>query len=191
MFYAGNNSVDIARMLLTVNADAARTPNFHGNLPLHYICASSLSDANLDIVRMLLSRYKDGVLYHNKEGETPLSRALKSVSKQPYTLTPTSNSQNTLLNFAHHTQSTVSMKIIRDLLNNANVYELEAPQQLLRSELNWNARKSLIMCTVEMMKNKAVPLKNDEKSDNMDSHKGFFLTLMEYNDVWRKIICFL
>jgi len=188
MFYAGNSSVDIARMLLSVNADAARTPNFHGNLPLHYICASSLSDANLDIVRMLLSRYKDGVLYHNKEGDTPLSRALKSVTKQPYMLPLTSNSQNALLNYVHQAQSSGAMKIIRDLLNSANMYDLEPMQQFLRSELNWNARKSLIMCTVKVMRDKQMQKGNGDESDGQ---KGFFLTLMDYNDVWRKIICFL
>lgn len=191
LFYANNTSVDIVRMLLSLNPEAARTSNFHGSIPLHYICANpSMTVAHWDIIRMLLSRYREGAVHPNKEGETPLSRALTAWSDS-FIFTELlhhgggdEGDENEDGGGQEASSAKYQRNIIRDLLNSAGESaSLTSAQRALRGDLNWQGRRLVVLCSARMEMNGC------EKQ----SHEGWerIYSLVFYKDVWRRIIGYL
>lgn len=186
-------------MLLAANPEAARIANFHGNLPLHYVCASSsvLTGANWDVIRMLLSRNREAVLTLNKEAQTPLSRALGMLQSD---LPPFAATFSQFLDFASTENGEGYMGIIRDLLNSVQSSTLDAFACHLRRELNWTARCLLILCTARVNNTT-----NNNTSNNEPPHTNTqpenpaivprpmekIYSLVNYCDVWRRIVLYL
>jgi hypothetical protein len=186
-------------MLLAANPEAARIANFHGNLPLHYVCASSsvLTGANWDVIRMLLSRNRDAVLTLNKEAQTPLSRALGMMLQS--NLPPFSATFTQFLEFASTENGAGYRGIIRDLLNSVQSSTLDAFASHLRRELNWTARCLLMLCTARVNNITTTTTTTNEPphtDTQMDSamvprpmEKIF--SLVDHCDVWRRIVLYL
>ena len=191
--YSGSPSPDIFRMLLAVNPEAARIPNFHGNLPLHYVCASAsvLTGANWDVIRMLLTRNREGVLTLNKEAQTPLSRALAML---PSHLPPLSASFSQFLEFACTDNGAGYMGIIRDLLNSVHSSALDSFARHLRKELNWTARCLLMLCTARINYYNNNTNNDPPRTDTqaiMPRPMEKIYCLVHYCDVWRRIVLYL
>eukprot|EP01036_Dinobryon_divergens_P024312 gene24312-32749_t len=190
--YNGSPSPDIFRMLLAANPDAARIANFHGNLPLHYVCASSsvLTGANWDVIRMLLSRNREAVLALNKEAQTPLSRALGMLQSD---LPPFSATFTQFLEFASTENGAGYMGIIRDLLNSVQSSTLDAFASHLRRELNWTARCVLMLCTarVNTTTTTTKPPHTDTHSAMVPRPMEKIFSLVNHCDVWRRIVLYL
>lgn len=190
--YSGSPSPDIFRMLLAVNPDAARIANFHGNLPLHYVCASTsvLTGANWDVIRMLLARNREGVLSLNKEAQTPLSRALAML---PSDLPPFSASFSQFLEFACTENGAGYVGIIRDLLNSVSSGALDAFARHLRRELNWTARCLLMLCTARInnYNNTTTDQPHTDTQAIAPRPMEKIYSLVLYCDVWRRIVLYL
>lgn len=113
-------SVESIKLLLQANPNAATIANSFGNLPLHFICASD--KPQIEAIRILISRNPRALTHLNTMGETPISRALKKSSGND------------------------EMKErIRLLLRLSDKAHLNDQQKQLLRDLNWAARKAVIL----------------------------------------------
>lgn len=140
--HTGSGSPDAIQVLLSVNRNAAKTPNSFGNLPLHYLCAAK--KPNLESLRLLLAAYPPAITYLNKSGETPIGRALAiAVIAQD-----DSGEFSSLLDqdggFVNINER------VRFLLTVASHYcALNRSQWNQLRDLNWDGRKTILMSLVQ------------------------------------------
>jgi len=149
----GNATPDAIRLLITANHSAVYTPNGFGNIPLHFICASS--KPQVEATRILMNNYPTGITHLNKMNETPIARALKK------------------------NNSDEMKERVRLLLRLADRNSLNEEQIELLRELNWGARKAVILLCAHFCK------LNDPRD------RGLLHYYLACNGVFRHIINFL
>ena len=126
----GNASTEAIRALLNANPEAALLPNVYGNIPLHFLCSSA--SASLDTIRLLMYCHPTTIAYTNKAGETPIARALNLSSKKSVV--------------AEHEELREKIRLLLRLADKACLNDDQV--QLLR-DLNWAARKVVILVCVQ------------------------------------------
>jgi ankyrin repeat protein len=115
----GSATPDSIKVLIQANPVAVTSSNGFGNLPLHFICASD--KAQVEATRILMNHYPAGITHLNKMNETPIARALKKNG------------------------SDEMKERVRLLLRLADKKNLNEEQLELLRELNWSARRTVIL----------------------------------------------
>lgn len=152
----GTPNYDVIKLVYDAFPNAIYHPNLYGNLPLHFLCSSE--KPNVELTRMIMYAYPLAVTYRNKLGETPIERAMNKKWE--------------------NNEEEMNLRI-RLLLRLAEPSMLSDKEFRLLKELNWQARKVIILVCVQLSK----------KGENHDKR---LLELMQTCDgVWRFIIAWL
>lgn len=157
----GTASPEAIRLVLNSYPEAAFLPNSHGNLPLHFLYSTLMSNAQhqMEATRMLIKVNPTAITSLNKAGETPIQRALNL-----------SNKYNEEMR-----------ERIRLLLRLSDPSILGTEQKQLLRDLNWTARKVIILACVQMV----------SKLQENDGERGLLHLYSACDGVWRYIIAFL
>jgi len=153
--HSGNSCPEMIRFLLAHYPDAASIPNNFGNLPLHYLCA--IDNPFTESLRLLMRVYPEAVTFRNNYGETPIDRAL-----------------------AKYENSEAIRERMRLLLRSARTDCLSNDQLTLLRQLNWEARRIIIIMCVQFCAGQVAP-----------SEKGLLHMYFACDGVWRHIIAYL
>ena len=153
----GNSSPESIRLLITANPQAVTTPNSYGNLPLHFICASD--KAQVEATRILMHAFPAGITHLNKMNETPIARALKKNG------------------------SDEMRERVRLLLRLADKANLNEEQLQLLKDLNWGARKAVILLCAQFARN--------SDNDHDPNDRGLLHYYKACDGVFRHIIHYL
>ncbi len=158
----GNPSAENVRLLLQAYPSAASIPNNYGNLPLHFLCSSKSPTA--DALRILMLADPSTITYKNHLGETPIMRAIGA---------------------ANECDKPEIKERCRLLLRIADRSILNDDQISLLKELNWQARKVIILLCVQY-----TSIKCDENGVSQESDIMELYHSCPY-DIWRLIISYL
>jgi hypothetical protein len=154
LLHTGCATPENVKFLLSMNPSAVKECNNFGNLPLHYLCASD--NPILETVRIVMRAYPSGVTTVNKIGETPITRTLARRNDEEF------------------------RERVRLLLRASEPSALSADQVKLLHQLNWEARKLIILVCVHMAKNAKKATTHSSLSsprlipnkDKVDAHPG-------------------
>ena len=166
LLHTGNASPENVKLLISYNAAAVRTPNSFGNLPLHYLCASERP--HILTVHTLLECFPSGITTVNKSGETPIQRALAKNNDEPM------------------------RERVRIMLRASCSSALSGGQQDLLRQLNWEARRIVILLCVTLARrslNNSIPKNN--KGEDYQEYQVLMDVYHTCDGVWRDIIAFL
>lgn len=158
----GNPTAENVRLLLQAYPLAASIPNNYGNLPLHFLCSSKSPTA--DSLRILMQSDPSTITYKNHLGETPIMRAI---------------------NAANDCDKPEIKERCRLLLRVTERGILTGEQVALLKELNWQARKVIILLCVQYTSMKCGDENGSQASDVMQLYHS-----CPY-DIWRLIISYL
>ena len=166
LLHTGTASPENVKLLMSFNTNAIKTANNFGNLPLHYLCASERP--HILTVRAILSEYPEGITALNHAGETPIQRALGKANDEEM------------------------RERIRILLRASTKSALNITQIELLRQLNWEARRVIILLCIELAgRNK----QNNENSllrkDTNDEYTSLMSLYHRCDGIWREIISFL
>ena len=164
LLHTGNASPENVNLLLSYNPDAVCTLNSFGNLPLHYLCASE--NPNILTVRSVLESFPQGITSINKAGETPIQRALAKNNDE------------------------AMRERVRLLLKASYSGALSRDQRDLLKELNWEARRIVILLCVNLARRS----KFEPTPISENSYKESQVLMDVYytcEGIWRDIIAYL
>ena len=168
LLQTGNASPENVKLLLSSNPDAVRMQNSFGNLPLHYLCASD--KPHILTVRTILDAYPRGITSLNKAGETPIQRALAKNNDE------------------------AMRERVRIMLRASSA--LSSGQQILLRQLNWEARRIVIVLCANLAKKSRYSAQqasgiSSEITETSTDCKILMDMYYTCDGVWRDIIAFL
>jgi ankyrin repeat protein len=170
LLQTGNASPENVKLLLLSNPDAVRMQNSFGNLPLHYLCASD--KPHILTVRTILDAYPKGITSLNKAGETPIQRALAKNNDE------------------------AMRERVRIMLRASCSSALSSGQQSLLRQLNWEARRIIIVLCANLAKKSrdSAQQASGSSSETAEASADCKILMDMYyscDGVWRDIIAFL
>ena len=164
LLHTGNASPENVNLLISYNPDAVRAQNSFGNLPLHYLCASE--NPHILTVRSILECFPEGITSINKAGETPIQRAL------------TKNNDESM------------RERVRLMLKASCSNALSRNQRDLLRELNWEARRIVILVCVNLARRSIIAV-DLSKTDKLRECHVLMDVYHICKGVWRDIIAYL
>ena len=177
LLHTGCATPENVHVLMSYYPEAIVTTNNFGNLPLHYLCASERP--HLATVRAVLSAYPSGITFINKSGETPIERALGKKNDEEM------------------------RERVRIMLRASCTTALNDGQKQLLRQLNWEARRVIILLCAELARRNASSyegigiVSHDEheemiiRGDRQQKCKGLMDMYLACDGVWRYIIAYL
>lgn len=156
--YTGSGHADAIKYLVgnDKNSSLASQVNNFNNLPLHYLVVSQSIYVTVESIRNLVNAYPRGVTQKNKLGETPLSRMIIRY--------------NTIVSVQNENSFHVIEQGLRYMLRSVDYDMLHITEKTILKQLNWKARRDIVMCLAISNVSNLQILKKDNLYDTYDDH---------------------